>query len=182
VAKRVIMQVSVILHLERFLVQFRWGRDFSKADIRFGLYNFLGNLAFIIIFLIFLDDALRTWELKILSDLLQSGILFLPKIIFSFIIFGLGVIIAASAERATYRALRRENIPRAAFISRFAKTGLLLVFAAMALVELDIARQIVIIGFATIIVTLGALTVVLAALGGREFLQTIRDSLEEKRE
>ena len=43
----------------------------------------------------------------------------------------------------------------------------------MALVELEIAQQIVIIGFATIFITLGLVTVVVFFVGGKEFVKKL---------
>lgn len=120
------------------------------------------------------------WRLTILSDLLGKEILFLPKLIIAFIVFGLGWLISYWAAKAILKALRREEIPRATLIARFSKTMLLLFFSAMALTELDIAREIVIIGFATIFITLGLLTVVIAVVGGKNLLKKIGESLEEK--
>ena len=68
--KRIIIRVAVLLRLERILTRIRWGEDFSKADVRYGFYNFLGNIVAFIIFMIFLDNAFRTWKLMVLSDLL----------------------------------------------------------------------------------------------------------------
>jgi hypothetical protein len=178
--KRLIIQVMVLLRVERLLVRFRWREDFLKADIRYGFYSFIGNIGFFIIFLIFLNDALNVWRLTILSDLLGKGILFLPKLIISFVVFGLGWLISSSATKAILKALRKEEIPRSTLIARFSKTVLLLFFSAMALAELDIAREIVIIGFATIFITLGLLTVVAALVGGKNFLKKVGQSLEEK--
>jgi hypothetical protein len=178
--KRVIVQFSVILRLERFLIRSRWSQDFSRGDVRYGFYNFLGNIGFLIVFLILLSAALSAWKLNILSDLLGKGIVFLPRIIIALLIFGIGWLIAASVERASLKALRRENIPRSSLISRFINGVMLVFFSAMALVELNIARQIVIIGFSTIIITLGALTVVLTLVSGKEFVKKTQDSLEEE--
>jgi hypothetical protein len=177
--KRLLVQLCVILRLERFLVRSRWAKDFSKADVRYGLYNFIGNIGFFIIFLIFLNNAFSSWKLEILSDLLGKGILFLPRIIITLVIFGLGWLIAAWAERGLLKALRREDVPRASLISRFVKSVLLLFFSAMALVEIDLAKEIVIIGFATIFITLGALTIVITIVGGKSFVDKIKGSLEE---
>ena len=44
--KRVIIQISIIFRLEKFLTGFRWGKAFEKADIRYGFYNYLGNIFF----------------------------------------------------------------------------------------------------------------------------------------
>jgi len=178
--KRVIVQFSVILRLERFLIRSRWSQDFSRGDVRYGFYNFLGNIGFLIVFLILLSAALSAWKLNILSDLLGKGIVFLPRIIIALLIFGIGWLIAASVERASLKALRREDIPRSSLIARFINAVMLVFFSAMALVELNIARQIVIIGFSTIIISLGLLTIVLTLVSGKEFVKKIQNSLEEE--
>lgn len=43
-----------------------------------------------------------------------------------------------------------------------------------------LAREIVIIGFATIIITIGAISVVVAAIGGKSFLEKIGNTINEK--
>jgi hypothetical protein len=177
--KRIIIRVAVLLRLERFLTRIRWGEDFSKGDVRYGFYNFLGNIAFFVIFIIFLDIAFRTWKLTVLSDLLEKGIYFLPRMILAIAIFGIGWLIASWAAKSVSKALHREDIPRASLIARLIKAVLIMLFSAMALVELNIAREIVIIGFATLFITLGLLTVVVAAVGGKNFIKKIVESLEE---
>jgi hypothetical protein len=179
-AKRVIIQLAVILRLERFLIRFRWGRDFSKGDVRFGFYNFLGNIAFFIIFIIFVNNALSAWKLTVLSDLMERGILFLPRIIIALILFGIGWLISIWASQAILRALRREDIPRSTLIANFIKGVLLLFFSAMALLELNIAREIVIIGFATVFITLGIISVVLTVGGEKSIIKKTPEAPEEE--
>jgi hypothetical protein len=179
-AKRVIIQLAVILRLERFLIRFRWGRDFSKGDVRFGFYNFLGNIAFFIIFIIFVNNALSAWKLSVLSDLMERGILFLPRIIIALILFGIGWLISIWASQAILRALRREDIPRSTLIANFIKGVLLLFFSAMALLELNIAREIVIIGFATVFISLGIISVILTVSGERSIFKKTPETIEEE--
>ena len=179
-AKRVIIQFSIILKLERFLIGFRWGKDFAKADIRYGLYNYIGNIVFFIIFIIFFNDALNTWKLTIFSNVLERAIFYFPKIFISLIIFSIGWLISVWTSRAIQRTLRRENIPRANLISHFTKAVIVLFFSAMALVELDIAREIVVIGFSTIFITLGAFTIVITIIGGKDFTKKIGETLGEE--
>ena len=54
IVKRIVIQVCVIFRLGRLLRSFRWGAGFSKADVRYAFYNAIGNVAFLIVFLIFL--------------------------------------------------------------------------------------------------------------------------------
>jgi Mechanosensitive ion channel, conserved TM helix len=180
IVRRVLIQLSIILHIDRFLKRSRFEADFAKADVRYSFYKFIGNIGFAIIFLIFLDNALLAWKLKILSDLLSQAIVFLPKIIIASIIFIIGLFMASWIQISTLKSLIREDIPRASLISKFVKTIILIFFFAISLTELDVAREIVIIGFSTIFVSLGAITIVLTAVGGKGFLKKVEDSFKEE--
>jgi hypothetical protein len=178
--KRVIIRVLIILRLDRLFRKFEWGEDLSKGDVRFAFYNVVGNITFLVVFLVFLSGALTVMNLAVLSNLLEKGIYFLPRFVIALLIFTLGWFIATSAGKAIRKALVREEIPRSALIARFSKFILLLFFSAMALTELDIAREIVIIGFTTIMITLALLVVVITARGGKTFINRILQTLEEE--
>ena len=178
--KRVIIQLAVILRLEKFLTGFRWGKTFAKADIRYGFYNYLGNIFFFIIFIIFFNDALTAWKLVIFSKVLEGAIFYLPRIVISLVIMLVGWMIASWTSNSIQKSLTREQIPRSALIAKFTKAVILLFFSAMALVELEIAQQIVIIGFATIFITLGLVTVVIFFVGGKEFVRKLEVHAKEE--
>ncbi|MFH1861510.1 MAG: hypothetical protein ABH878_01755 [bacterium] len=178
--KRVVYQLCVILRLERYLQRFSRGTT-NRADVRHGLYNFIGSIAFLIVFLIFLNDALSTMKLEIFSDLLEDALRFLPKLIIGAVIFGVGWFLARRVALAVQKVLTRENIPRSTLIAKFVKAALIIFFSAMALTALDIAKQIVIIAFTTTFVTLGVLTIVLTMLSGKEMISKLLDALGEKR-
>ena len=180
VIKRVLVQISILLRIDRFLRRSRWEADFSKADIRYGLYNFIGNIGFAMVFILFFDNALIAWKLTMLSDLLSKGILFLPKIIIAASIFGLGWLLAFWTEKSVLKSLYREGIPRASLISKFVKIIILIFFSAIALVALDVAREIVIIGFSTIFLTISVISIVITAIGGKSFVEKLGDSFGEK--
>ena len=178
IIKRILIQLSVMLRIDRLLKKSRFKNDFAKADIRYSLYNLIGNIGFVIVFLIFLDNALLAWKLNVLTDLLSSGILFLPRVIIAAIVFGIGWIISSGVQTSVLKSLYREEIPRASLIARFVKSILLIFFSAVALVELNVAKEIVIIGFGTIFLTLGAIAVVIVAVGSKSFLREIADSIK----
>lgn len=177
--KRVIMQLLVIFKLDRLLQKTRWGSQLTSADVRFALYNFIGNIAFIIILMIFLNNALSVMNLTVLSHTLEMGILYLPRLVIALLIFGIGWMIAGWVAGAIQRALIKERVPRATLVSRFAKAVLVLFFSTMALTELSIAPEIVVIGFTTMIVTLGAITVVFVARGGKGLVTKVLDTFDD---
>ena len=169
-AKRIIVQLLIAFRLERLFTRVRWRQTLSKADIRYALFGFIGNILFFVIFLIFLYTALDAMKLTVLSSLIQNGVLFIPKLIVALIIFGLGWIIAGRVSNSVYNALGKENVPNYSLISRFVRFAILLFFSAMALAEIEIAVEIVIIGFTTIFITLAILAVVFVTVGGKSYM------------
>lgn len=178
--KRVVVQMCVVLHLERLVIRFQWGKGLSKADLRHAFFNSIGSIFGFAVFLVFLHASLEALRLTVLSNLLANAVLFVPRFITSLVIFVLGWIISAWSSFAIQSALTREEIPRATLIGRFTKAVLLLFFSAMALTELDIAREIVIIGFAATIITLGALTIILVSHGRKSLVKKMLAQLEEE--
>lgn len=169
-AKRIIVQLLIAFRLERLFTRVRWRQTLSKADIRYALFGFIGNIFFFVIFLIFLYTALDAMKLTVLSNLIQNGVLIIPKLIVALIIFGLGWIIAGRVSNSVYNALAKENVPNYSLISRFVRFAILLFFSAMSLAEIEIALEIVIIGFTTIFITLAVLAVVFAIVGGKSYM------------
>jgi Mechanosensitive ion channel, conserved TM helix len=177
VVKRIIVQLLAVLRFDRLLRRFRWGAGFAKADVREAFFEFIGNAAFLIVFLILLNASLEALQLTVLSNVLERGVLFIPKLLISLVIVASGWLLAGWIATSVQRALTKEDVPRATLIARFAKAVIMLFFSAMALTELDIAREIVVIGFSVTIVTLGVLTVVLTITGGKRFVAKILESL-----
>jgi hypothetical protein len=180
--KRIVYQLCVILRIERLLGSFRWGGEFSKADIRHALFRTIGNLAFFIVFLVFLNAALDAMKLTVLSNMIEKGVGIVPRLISALFIFVVGWIIARGVTVSIHRTLYREGIPRASLIARFSNYVILLFFFAMALVELDIARVIVIIGFSVIIITLALITIIIVAVGRKDLVRKTVASLDENKQ
>jgi hypothetical protein len=179
-AKRVLVQICAALRLERFFQRFRWGEDFYKADVRYAMFNLVGNFVFFIIFMIFLSNALSVWKLTGLSQVLEDGVLFFPKLLVALLIFGAGWLIANWSGSTLQKALLKERFPHATLAARFTKIVLLLFFSAMALIQMNVARIIVIIGFTTAIITLGLLAVVLTAAGAKDIIKRVSESLDDE--
>jgi Mechanosensitive ion channel, conserved TM helix len=175
IVKRIIVQLLNALKFERMFFRVRYRQAFSKGDIRFAIYNFVGNIFFFLIFLIFLNSALYAMKLTVLSQLIEKGVNFFPKLFISLIIFGMGWLIGNRVSIMIHTALIKENFPRQSLIARFVKFVIILFFSALALAELDIAIEIVIIGFTIIMLTLSAITIISFFMGGKNSMNKYFD-------
>jgi len=180
VAKRVVFRICIVLRIDRMLRYTRSGAALSRADARYALFDTIGNVAFIIVFLVLLNAALSAMRLTVLSDLLQSGVLFIPRLLIALLIFGLGLAISNRVTVGVYRGLASEDVPKSKLVARVVKAVLILFFSAMALTEIGIAREIVFIGFSTIIVTICVIAIIVVAVGGREILKRTVEGNEER--
>lgn len=178
--KRIVSRLFLVLRFDRVFRRYRWGSGFAKADVRYAFAELIGDAAFVIVFLILLNAALRAMQLTVLSDMIQGGVFFVPKLVISMLIFIVGWLLSGWMAGAIRRALTREEVPRATLIARFAKSVIILFFSAMALTELDIAREIVIIGFTTTIITLGILSIIITSIGGKRFVTKVLKTFEEE--
>ena len=173
------MQICLILRLGRLLRRFRWARGIAGADVRHSLYGVLGSVGGIVVFLVFLDAAFIAMRLTVVSTLLEKAVFLVPRVVAALAIFGLGWLVSFWTSMAVRRSLYREDVPRATLVASYARGAVLLLFAAMALAELDVAREIVIIGFTVIYVTLGVLTVTFTFAGAKRFVQGIFEGSEK---
>ena len=179
-AKRIVIQLLALLRFDRLFIRLQWRRALSKADIRYAIFNMVGNIIFFIVFLIFLNSALDAMKLTILSGLIQQGVVFIPRLIVALIIFAIGWIIAGRVSNSVYNSLLKEDVKHYSIISRFVKSVVILFFAAMALVEIDIASLIVIIGFTTVMITMGAIAIALVILGGKSSFSNLISGADKK--
>jgi len=178
--KRIIVQLLFVLRFERLFTRLRWRQALSKADIRYALFGFIGNIAFFIVFLIFLNSSLYAMKLTILSNLIERGVLFVPRLIVALIILGIGWIIAGRVANAVYIALIKENVQHYSLISRFTKSIIILFFSAMALAEIDIAIEIVIIGFTTVIISLSIMAIIATIFAGKGFWEKFMNTADRE--
>lgn len=163
-AKRLIVRILVLLRLDRLAGgPSPWRAAIGKGDVRDAVYGVVGTITGVIVVLVFLDNALQIWGLDVLSRMVDQIIFYLPTIALAGIIVGLGIIMANAVARRVETALEREKVPRAALMAGLAKSALLAVVGALALWELNFAREIVLSAF---LIGFGALGIAFALAVG----------------
>jgi hypothetical protein len=176
VAKRAVVRVLIWLRLDRLAGRVGWRSAFGKGDVRAALYDLLGTVVLVVVVLVFLDNALIIWGLDVLSRFIDRVVVALPRLALAALIVVAGGAVAAAAAGRAEAALAEEEVGYARLLAKALKGVLYAVVAAVALWELDLARQIVLAGF---VIAFGAMGVAFALSVGLGSTHAIRRGWEE---
>jgi len=180
-AKRAVVRILIWLRLDRLAGRVGWRSAFGKGDVRAALYELVGTVAFVLVALVFLDNALTIWGLAVLSRLMDNLVFTLPRLGLAALIVAIGIAVANAAAERAESALEEEEIAYARLLGKGLKAVLLAVVAALALWELDFARQIVLSGFVIAFGAMGVAFALSVGLGSRGAVQRGFEELFEKR-
>jgi hypothetical protein len=180
-AKRAVVRVLIWLRLDRLAGRVGWRTAFGKGDVRAALYDFLGTVAFVVVVLVFLDNALAIWGLAVLSRMIDAVVVALPRLALAAVVVAVGLAVANSAAGRAEAALEEEEVGYARLLAKGLKGVLLAVVAALALWELDLGRQIVLSGFAIAFGAMGIAFALSVGLGSTRAVQRGWEALFERR-
>lgn len=180
VAKRAIIRLLQWLRLDRFAGRLGWRAALGKGDVRAALYEALGNVALALVALLFAEDAARRWGLAALADLLGALLAYLPNLVVVAAIVAVGFVVANALGAWVGAALEEEDFAHARLAAKALKGALLAVVGALALWQLQFAREIVLAGF---IIAFGACGIAFAVAVGAGSVKAIErgwDALFER--
>ncbi|MGE0354011.1 MAG: hypothetical protein AB7I33_10990 [Gemmatimonadales bacterium] len=173
--KRAVVRILVWLRLDRLGGRFGWRSAFGKGDVRAALYNVIGGAAMAVVILVFLDNALQIWGLVVLTRLVDNIVFYLPNVALAALIVAVGVLLANLLAVRVEEALDEEEFSHARLVGKILKGVLLAVVGALALWQLDFARQIVLAAF---LIGFGAVGVGFALAAGMGSAQAIAKGWE----
>lgn len=175
VAKRATVRSLLWLRLDRLSARAGWRAALGKGDVRAQLYELLGTVVMILVFIVALNEALQIWGLTTLARTLDQVVLYLPRIGLGVLILGIGMWLTNAVTRRIENTLDEESIPHPRLLSRLVKVVLAAVVIALSLWELNLARQVV---FAAFLIGFGAIGVAFALAFGFGAARAIQSSLE----
>jgi hypothetical protein len=109
-AKRALVRILIWLRLDRLAGRVGWRSAFGKGDVRAALYELLGTVAFVVVVLVFLDNALTIWGLAVLSRLIDGLVLALPRLALAALVVGAGIAVASAAAQRVEDTLEEEEV------------------------------------------------------------------------
>jgi len=182
VVKRAVVRILVWLRLDRLGGRFGWRAAFGKGDVRAAIYDVIGVAAMIVVILIFLDNALQIWGLVVLSRMVDNAVFYLPNLALAGLIILVGLLLANLLATRAEEALEEEEFAHARLVGKILKGALLCVVGALALWQLNFARQIVLSAFLIGFGAVGVAFAIAAGLGSARAIARGWESLFEKKE
>jgi len=180
VTKRVVVSLLVWLRLDRLGGRVGWRAAFAKGDVRAALYEVAGNVVMAIVVLVFLDNALEIWGLNVLSRMIDSLVVYIPNLALVAVIAGVGVLVSNVVGARVEETLAEEEFPRARLVTKLLKGLLLTLVGALALWQLNFARQLVLAAFLIGFGSLGVAFALGVGLGTARAIQHAIESLSQK--
>jgi len=176
VLRRVIMALLPRTHFDRFLSRHRIiDRD---PQMHTGS-RVVASAAFWAIVLIALMQASNIWGLGFVANGLGQVIAFVPNVVAAVLVFGLALLIG-NWLRDRMRARETEERRQSTFLPDGIRALILTVGAFLALRQLRIAPEILVIGFALVFGAIALATAIAFGLGGRHTVERMTHDWYER--
>jgi len=181
VAKRLVVRILIWLRLDRLAGRIGWRAAMAKGDVRAALYDAIGNVVLVIVFLVFLDNALQILGLLVLSRMIDQAVFYVPNLLVVAFIGGVGIALASFLASRLEQALEEEEFDHAGLVAKLFKGVLLAIVGALGLWQLGFAREIVLAAFLISFGAVGVAFAVALGLGSAKAVSRGWESLFEKK-
>ncbi len=175
--KKALVQVLRLLKVDEFSERQGIRHILLKGGIKEGLSSIAGRFSGWLVFFIFIILALGSLNVPAIERLLERFFLYLPNLFVAVIILLVGYLLSNFFGRAALIASVNAGLKASGLIGRFVKLTIFLLSATMALEQLGIGRETIIIAFA---IVFGGIVLALSiafGLGGRDIA---KEYLEKK--
>lgn len=177
VLSKAIVKVIAVLGIDQLAGKLDITSQFEKAGIRLHIGQLLGWIVkwfFIIVSLIAATDILG-WEQ--VTSYLQQVVLYIPNVIIAVIILLAGILLGNFVSRVVKSAVSAAQLESASFLSGIAKWAILVFTFMAALVQLQIAPDLIQVLFTGLVAMLALAGGLAFGLGGREHASRVLDRL-----
>jgi hypothetical protein len=168
VLRLIFLKIFRAIHLDKAAERMGVFEMLNRGGIRGSLSSFLARLIGWVVIFIFAVIAVQTLNITTVANLLERFFLYLPNVFTAAAIIVFGYIFSNFFGRAALIASVNAGIKRAGMVGRFVKLVVFILSATMAMEQLGIGRDTVLIAFAIIF---GGIVLALAiafGFGGRD--------------
>ncbi len=177
VIKSVIQKLLEVFNTDRFCQRMGITPVLEKGGIRTTPTRLLSQISYWFVVIVFFIMALYTLKIPAIEDLLEKFFLYLPNVFVSVLLIVVGYILSNFAGRATLIAAVNSGMKFSGLLSKTVKTIVFLLSFTMALEQLGIGRDTVIVAFT---IVFGGIVLALSiafGLGGKD---VAKEYLEKK--
>jgi hypothetical protein len=175
--KKMIIKLSKLFNLDRFCAKVGMTEVLGKVGIKESPSRLLGRLFYWLAVIIFTIIALYALKVPAIENLLEKFVLYLPNIFIAVLLIIVGYLLGNFVGRTILIAAVNAGMRFAGLLARGVKV-LIFVFAfAMALEQLGIGRNIVVVAFAILFSGIIFALALAFGLGGKDIA---KDYLEKR--
>lgn len=185
ILRRVVVRVVALLRVDELARKLELTRQFERVGLRLHIGELLGWIVkwfFVIIGLIAATDILG-WDQ--VTDYLQQVVLFVPNVIIAVIILLAGILLGNFVQNVVKSAVEAAQLASADFLSGIAKWSILIFSFMAALVQLQIAPELIRVLFTGLVAMLALSGGLAFGLGGKEhahqFLNRLKKDISSER-
>jgi len=175
--KVILRKILVVLKLDRLAEKVGFRRILVKGGLHEPLSSLLAKITGGFIVLAFLVVALGTLNIEVIHRLIERLFNYLPSIFFASVIISIGYVLGNFLGRATLIAAVNAGISMARFIGNGVKYLILFISISIALEQLGIGRDTVLISYAVVLSGVVLALAIAFGLGGRD---SAKDFIERK--
>jgi hypothetical protein len=185
VLRGAVVRIVALLRVDDFARKLEITSQFERAGLRLHIGGLLGCIVkwfFIIIALIAATDILG-WEQ--VTDYLQRVVLFIPNVIIAVIILLAGILLGNFVQNIVKTTVEAAHLSSAEFLSGIAKWAIFVFSLMAALVQLQIAPELIRVLFTGLVAMLALAGGLAFGLGGQEhahkFLNHLRRDISSEK-
>ncbi len=179
VLRKVVEQLIKVLHIDDLAQKLEITTQFSRAGLQLHIGKLLGwtvQWFFIVVSLIAATDILG-WEQ--VTDYLKQVVLFIPNVIVAVIILLAGILLGNFVQRVVKSSVEAAKLESAGFLSGLSKWAILAFSFMAALVQLQIAPELIQTLFTGLVFMLALSGGLAFGLGGKEHASRVLDRLRK---
>ncbi len=179
VLRSVVVKLVAVLRLDELAKKLEIKNQFERAGVHLHIGHLLGWIVkwfFIIIALIAATDILG-W--RQVTEYLEQVVLFIPNVIIAVIILLAGILLANFVQSVVKSAVEAAKLASAKFLSGIAKWAILVFSFMAALVQLQIAPELINVLFTGLVAMLALGGGLAFGLGGKEHASRLIDRLKK---
>lgn len=165
---KIVERILDVLHVDNGVDRLGLKKSLAKSGVKVHIAKFIGELAKWFLIIVFLMAATDILGLTQVTDFLNDVLQYIPQIVVAAIILVIAVLLANFVHRVIQDSVKATGLLSANVIAAFAKWSILIFAILAALVQLNVAREMIMVVFQGFVAMLAVGGGLAFGLGGRD--------------